>query len=550
MGKTIINKPLHQRDFIRFSEQIDSIKKPISSALWWVLEYEKNNINYISSKLFNSKNKIVTQQDIDNAKMFLTHYCNQLKRLKEELINDTGLNEPQKKLLINTIQGSILRIILLEHAMYLEAEKWGYPLDEKKKTECLEKINEIESIIYGPRVIDQPEERTIVMTKLDYLFQNNKHKLLPEEQKKFEELLSKFPERNATGELQEDKNALGELPLIDICHLFQKILNIYDIPSKIVIIDKNISQEKDENGILYLPFEYDQKALTKAYERHNIKKTFKITLDPRVSWFGIKEYSVDIPTSRDRLSVKRLCQLIDHEITTHLLRTVNKRNTVNLNTEWYLETEEWIATMNEKLTSQKRDDLAMDTPTIHNTSLLIGELYNFEETKELLRIYYTMTGVGNEDDDNKEEKTPEIMAEKRALRVKRYHAFDRPGANRKDVVYRRGLVDAVTYIKDLDKNNIDDIQKLQQHMKNFYLSKLGKEEIQNADQIFEGFSFAKDSIILPIAIGKLLYEKLLGNKTNDIDDIRFLASDQKLDYKQKKLLLEILSFIKERSTAE
>lgn len=206
--------------------------------------------------------------------------------------------------------------------------------------------------------------------------------------------------------------------------------------------------------------------------------------------------------------------------------------------------------MNEKLTSQKRDDLAMDTPTIHNTSLLIGELYNFEETKELLRIYYTMTGVGNEDDDNKEEKTPEIMAEKRALRVKRYHAFDRPGANRKDVVYRRGLVDAVTYIKDLDKNNIDDIQKLQQHMKNFYLSKLGKEEIQNADQIFEGFSFAKDSIILPIAVGKLLYEKLLGNKMNDIDDIRFLASDQKLDYKQKKLLLEILSFIKERSTAE
>jgi hypothetical protein len=87
------------------------------------LEYEKNNINYISSKLFNSKNKIVTQQDIDNAKMFITHYCNQLKRLKEELMNDTGLNEPQKKLLLNTIQGSILRIILLEHAVYLEAEK-------------------------------------------------------------------------------------------------------------------------------------------------------------------------------------------------------------------------------------------------------------------------------------------------------------------------------------------------------------------------------------------------------------------------------------------
>jgi hypothetical protein len=71
--------------------------------------------------------------------------------------------------------------------------------------------------------------------------------------------------------------------LIDICHLFQKTLNIYNIPSKIVIIDKNISKEKDENGILYIPFEYDQKAISQAYKTHNINKTFKITLDPRVS---------------------------------------------------------------------------------------------------------------------------------------------------------------------------------------------------------------------------------------------------------------------------
>lgn len=465
-------------------------------------------------------------------------------------MNDTGLNDLQKKLLLTTIQGNILRIILLEHAVYIEAEKWWYPLDEKKKTECLEKINKIESVIYGPRVIDQPEERTIVMTKLNHLFQDNKYKLTPEEQNKFEQLLAKFPERNTLNEKLKEKDSLGELPLMDICHLFQKVLSIYNIPSKIVFIDEKISQEKEEEDILYLPFDYDQKALTKAYKDHGINNIFKITLDPRVSWFGIKEYAVNIPTSRDKMSVKRLCELIDHEINTHLLRAHNKRNTVNLTTEWYLETEEWIATMNEKLTSQKREDIKIDTPTIHNISLLIGELYNFDDTKELLRIYYTMTVNEWEEQENKEKNTPEIMAEKRALRVKRYHAFDHPGANRKDVVYRRWLIDAITYIKNLNKDDINDIQKLQKHMNNFYFSKLGKAEIQNADELFEWFTIDKKNVILPIAIGKLLYEKLLGNKLNDIDDIRFLSSTQKLDYKQKKLLLEIISYIKDKHTKE
>jgi len=49
---------------------------------------------------------------------------------------------------------------------------------------------------------------------------------------------------------------------------------------------------------------------------------------------------------------------------------------------------------------------------------------------------------------------------------------------------------------------------------------------------------------MPIAIGKILYEKLLWNNLKSIDDIRFLATKQKLDYKQQKNILEIISFIK------
>ncbi|MFA5747978.1 MAG: hypothetical protein WC872_02580 [Candidatus Absconditabacterales bacterium] len=128
------------------------------------------------------------------------------------------------------------------------------------------------------------------------------------------------------------------------------------------------------------------------------------------------------------------------------------------------------------------------------------------------------------------------------MRVKRFHSFDLPGANRKDVVYRRGLEDVIQFIKNADKKN------LQQEMHNFYITKLGEKELKNEkyiEELLQGFDINENEIIMPIAIGKILYEKLLGHNLNQIDDFRFKLGEGKLNHKQKKLLLEILHFIKE-----
>lgn len=534
---------LEQRNFIWFSEKIDEIKKPISTALWWVLEYQRNNDNYISIKLFNSKNQNISKQDIDNAHMFIEHYNNKLKRIKEELIEEPNIYEPQKKLLINIIEWTLLRSKLLYYATYIEAEKWWYILDQNDKQNYLKNIEKIEKIIYGWSISDNKKEKEAIINNLSWIFNKNSSFLDKNQKNIFSSFLSKFSNsKTTTIKKNNNKTESEKISIINVCYLFQKVLDTYDVKNKIVIIDENLQEEKEENNILYIPKNYDQKERTNTIKKYKLEKTVKIILDDNLPNFGVGDYKLDVPGKYKDISIERICQLIDHEISTHLLRMINKNKGINIKTEWYLETEEWIATMNEKLVSQNRENLKSDEPTIHHTSTFIAENYNFNDTKELLYIYYILNWKSTQEAEN--------LSEQRALRVKRYHSFDLPGANRKDVVYRRWLIDAIKYIKDLDKTKEEDIKQLTEDIWNFYIAKLGKDEIRNANKIFEWLSIDKEQLIMPIAIGKILYEKLLWNKMDKIDDIRFLATTQKLNYKQKKIILETLSFIKEKTEKE
>jgi hypothetical protein len=544
MDRNLHTKPLEQRNFIWFSQQIDEIKKPISWALGWVLEYQKNEDQYISINLFNSNNKKITQLEIENTHMFIQQYNNQIKRIKEELILEENISEAQKEMLLHIIEWIRLRIILLYYATYIEAEKWGYNLDIDKKIEYLKKIEKIETILYGAKISDSPQEKDMIIKYLQRLYNTNKNNLNEQQIKVFESFLKKSWSKNDEeneweGIRKEEKIVNSTIKTIskrDVCDVFKKVLDVYGIKNKIIIIKENINWEYEEDEILYIPKEFDQQKRQDIIKDHKLEKVVKIILNKNSSNFSVGDYKIEVPNNDENISIKRVCELIDHEIGIHLPRFLNKDQWINIKTEWYLETEEGVATMNEKLATQKREDIETDEPTIHNTSTYIAENYNFEETKDLVYIYYLLQG--------KTAKEAEKLTGQRVLRVKRYHAFDLPWANRKDVVYRRWLADAVKYIKDIDKNKKEDIVKLQGDISNFFIAKLGKEETRNAEKIFAWFSIDKDNLIMPMAIGKIINEKLLWKMIHPDEDIRFLASNQKLNYQQKKKILEIVNFLK------
>jgi len=51
-----------------------------------------------------------------------------------------------------------------------------------------------------------------------------------------------------------------------------------------------------------------------------------------------------------------------------------------------------MAVISDKLITEKRENLKIDAPLISNISLFIAENNDFKTTKELLKVYYILSG--------------------------------------------------------------------------------------------------------------------------------------------------------------
>lgn len=547
-----INNSLQQKEFMEIAKKIENIKSNIEKPIWGILQYTPNGIN---KSFFSESIATVTQRDIDNATIFLNSYLQEFKRLAKEVRESTFLNDVQKKLFIWTLKAFGLKIILFKNAVYIEAEKWWYELNDKDKQQYLRNIEKIEKLVYWPKISENKDEIDAIMTWLEDLYQKNKDTISLEDQQYFSLFLDKFPWRiTATKQISINKNRLWKLNQENLAKLFHKWLNMYGIQSNIVKISEKIAEIKNDDWILYLPLKNpstweerlkeDLEAIYENFWYKNDILKIKINKCAAIE-VDIPGNEINIPSSTNYYSVIRSLELLSHEIVTHAFTWTNKKNKFNLESDTYLELQEWIAMLNEKAVTTDITNISVD-PTIHHISTFIGENYNTTDTNYLLQIYYKLNG----------KKNFQSLAKNRTERVKRFHANDQKWANWKDIVYRRGMVDGLNYIQNLDEKNIEDIKKLQTDIFSFNVGKLGKEEVKNVPQLIEWFDITPKNIILPADIGKLLLWLLEKNSpdgkwikiTNTIlgkNDIRFNASlpEQNLNYTQKKLLLEMRDFI-------
>lgn len=555
------SETLQKKEFMTIAKKIEDIKLNVEKPLWGILNY--TSLNNINKNFFDENIEKVTQRDIDNSNLFLNSYLQQFKRLGKEVQESVFLNEVQKKLFLSTLQSYRLKIMLFKSAVYIEWEKWWYDLNIKDKSQHLRNIERIETMVYWPKISEQPKEVDTLITHLDILYQTNKNKLTNEDQQQFNAFLQKFPHTPSETKKSDNspENKFGKLRQEDFARLLQKWLALYTIKSNIVKISEKVSELKEENGILYIPAIstttwkeqtkeeleaiYTQFGYTSDVLKIKIQKCAAIEVD-------IPSKEINIPSATNYYDVIRSLELLSHEEITHVITGTNKENAFNIASDTYLELQEGVAMLNEKAVTTDIKNISAE-PTIHHISTFIGENYNREDTYNLLRIYYTLTG----------KKNAESLAKTRTERVKRFHAYDQGGANRKDVVYRRGMLDVLDYIQHLDANKIEDIKSLQQNIFNFYIGKLGKEEVKNAQELIEWFNITPQNIVLPADIGKILLWILeknspnwkwikINNDTIGHNDIRFKASlpEHNLNYTQKKLLIEMREFIKNTAKLE
>jgi hypothetical protein len=426
-------------NYQEYAQKVEWLWKTLTGMVWLKLTYIKSKsdwidtyTNYLSSKFFPKKENI-TQYDIEERFTIIESALQEYKEIENEIRNDQYLTQKLKEFLIKKIKESANKAEIAKRSIFFEAEKSGYDIliewstfEIKKNQEKIEKIwlqknfeekkhiyiqeiDDLQTKIYGPKISEIEDEKSIIISICNEKYQKNKQNLSQKEKEIFEIFLEKFKEN--IWKAPQDRKKL---------------------PSR-----GNISMKTIMEGT------------------EHIKKSFY----PNISnWEQIKEewktwYAVPFTTKKreypdkDQDNFNKILTTIGHEDGWHMVRWDNQeKNWLIITWAWYEDIEEGITKLNEWLLKYNLEEY----PLIPNNTFIavfIWENYNFKETYELIKIIKkleTKETITKEKETNITKSAFELTQ-----RVKCYYPRDENGSNRKDVIYFRGERKLVEYLKSL-----------------------------------------------------------------------------------------------------
>ncbi len=475
--------------------KISNIKKTCMQPISWIIKYDLNNYNISWDTFFNWIEK-PTIIDINNEIHKFNIMLNDLKLIKLELINDIELSEVERKFLLNSLNSICLKIHSFRYSIFLEAEKLWYELTEKSRKFCLNKVNKLQDNIYWNQISDTPNEVIQIKNHLSKILEINKEKITNNEYEIFKLKLWLQDEIIDNKKQQDIEISIlnKKFPWEIVKKLFDLLINIYWLDWWEAKIDKFPNFKTDSvNKKIILP-----------------------------------EWKIE------KINLKNILQLFDHEVWVHAIREYNTNLWLNLSWEWYLELEEWFAILSEQLFDENIENIN-HVPVLTHISNYIRENFNWNETLELLIIYFKLTNDENITQDEIYKKAFDRM-----LRSKRFYSLKDKWANRKDLSYNRGETDIIEYLKS--ENDIEWF------IKKFYFAKLSKEDIDLSEEFSESLQVNKNDLKYPLWIWKIIYKKLLWEQifTSNLKDadLRFQAIEN-LSWNVKRKILWLIELIKE-----
>lgn len=476
-----------QEKLQEYSDQIEIILSVISAPLWGILKYYERVCEDFFGKI-----KKVTQEDIDIFVNKLENITSDLHNIENELYK---LSHNQKNLVnfyLNNIQLSLKKINLFKKAAYIEAQKWGFKISHNKIKKLLQEINRLQNEIYWPEISSNPVEVNEILSSFSTLYYQNSFVLWENEKFQWEKLIK----TTWAKQKQNTPNIETNISFDSKKEIIQKSLDIY------WLFDWQINLE-DSNWSI------------------------------RVNW---ERKEIIIPIKRlQSIPIKKLLQLIDHEIWVHILRSHNSEQTINRKLEWYLESEEWYASLAEILFDENINSISYNS-TDHHHKTYLAELFWGDEYRQYLKIYLKLTNP------TADEKTIEQLFITAFQRSKRFVSYDFPWANRKDVSYSRWLYDIINYLQQQENQAW--------FTKTFYSAKSSLKNMDEAAEIAKLFPDAK--LKYPLWIWKIVYKKLLWEKiflsSLQEEDFRF-QEIEKLELSTKRNIVEILQNIRGKKSS-
>lgn len=540
---------------IPYTERLENMNKNNISGIQWIgLKYKEtldnlwNTINIISNSFFNFKEDGTekSEQELKEMKNLqfwdITARMNVTQRAKDEtiqiqkdILNDEKIIPIIKTLLLKKIEQILQHIQIIQLATPIEAQKYTYILDTKTGTltkdiqkqkniwlykkhynKNINNITAIQDNLYGPKISDTIEERDLIISKLNDLLTKNKSNITSKEITKFSRFLERFPiTTKIINTSKTDKKSMKwNIPLTSIKNISNYVINnFYNIP--------------------------EWKTDTKIGKNNLSVNTNKKELN--------------LPANKTTFSEDSLSTIVEHEIGWHVVRWSKWKTNLWFSWNNYENIEEWITKLNEYFIHyDSLENIALQ-PEMGHIAVFIWENYDFENTLVLLKIYFKLTWKSYID--------AQKLAINRTKRVKSYYHRDQPWANRKDVIYYRGVKKLIEYLKILSP------QERTEFFNDAYFAKLSFEDISLVTELKKQLNITQNKTDIPFPLWKLIFRKqnFKNQTTNNskwaflwaeniqknliADDFRFLKLSP-LTHKKKKQVINIMQYKEESKEYE
>lgn len=416
-------------------DEIKRILMDIYEKLPYPLMKWHKYINNINTSFFNKnvvKRWYVIKKDIEQFLSKTNKYLEELNKI------DTNIkmlsNEDVENVFIKEMSKIIrLWILMLQKAVYAEANKWGYILGEVKDKDKLEEKTEKEIM----KDIMKDINNTVLLYSKYVYWDNISNKAYKLYLKILLYIYYKWQEKWYFTE--KEANNLYKLLTKNFRNVYKytydDIISFFDKKKNKKYVEKlfdNIDNKRNDTINAYWLKEIFEFVVKEIYEIDDIE----VNIDSYINWINITWTVISIPESWT-YSFIRAFKLIAHEIEGHYLRFINHNNDIIGDV---INIEEWYAIFNEKMLFVDKIKELDRTVSLSYLAVFIAENADKKDTYKIIK-YLNKTPYLNR-------YLTKERIKQAVKRKKRNNFFQVPWWNQRDRMYYEGYLRMIKLVKN------------------------------------------------------------------------------------------------------
>jgi len=385
----------------------------------------------------------------------------------------------------------------------------------KNDEELIKKLDEINTVLFGKKTIDNPVLIKRVYTKINNLKNTKNFEQLNEKEKaSIEEFLSDISKY--AKDIQDSKLTNTEINVIDNEKSTEYLKDFY-------------LSAQDTKKVFELIFKFYKNILGKSYDYSvEVKDTNAVFI-----------WDWKLILKNENYNLERVMRLITHEVEKHSLQQFNvKRNFNWVQDANYLEMEESMAvTFEEFMISWKLPLVSKHIPL-----LTASEIYKQDKLKDFIKAYLKLIKAGEN-------------PERRYQRLKWFYPFDKEWAYRLFILYTSGLDKVLEFIKNKETEKLFYGAFSYETLKNKKLTDY-LEKLPSAYPVFVGevikYIVVNNLIDDVIKNKKIPTDKLIPHIKNKYENFWIKLTDEKINNLKQiyskpenvNLIIEVLKIMK------